>query len=32
MFKDSIYDPKTTFYNDTVGIFNILQKAKKLLE
>ncbi|MCB2297177.1 dTDP-glucose 4,6-dehydratase [Clostridium tagluense] len=26
--QDSIDDPKTTFYNDTVGTFNILEKAK----
>jgi nucleoside-diphosphate-sugar epimerase len=27
--QDSIDDPKTTFYNDTVGTFNILEKAKQ---
>ncbi|OPJ63286.1 dTDP-glucose 4,6-dehydratase [Clostridium oryzae] len=27
--QDSIDDPKTTFFNDTVGTFNILMKAKK---
>ncbi|MBU5314780.1 SDR family NAD(P)-dependent oxidoreductase [Clostridium bornimense] len=26
--QDSIDDPRTTFYNDTVGTFNILEKAK----
>lgn len=26
--QDSIDDPKTTFYNDTVGTFNILERAK----
>ncbi|SHE57172.1 dTDP-glucose 4,6-dehydratase [Clostridium fallax] len=26
--QDSIDDPKTTFYNDTVGTFNILEYAK----
>jgi nucleoside-diphosphate-sugar epimerase len=26
--QDSIDEPKTTFYNDTVGTFNILEKAK----
>ncbi|WP_434296960.1 dTDP-glucose 4,6-dehydratase [Clostridium sporogenes] len=26
--QDSIDDPTTTFYNDTVGTFNILEKAK----
>ncbi|MFU0784421.1 MAG: SDR family NAD(P)-dependent oxidoreductase [Thermoanaerobacterium thermosaccharolyticum] len=26
--QDSIDDPKTTFFNDTVGTFNILQRAK----
>ncbi|MCB2310024.1 SDR family NAD(P)-dependent oxidoreductase [Clostridium tagluense] len=26
--QDSIDDPKTTFYNDTVGTFNILEKTK----
>jgi nucleoside-diphosphate-sugar epimerase len=26
--QDSIDDPKTTFYNDTVGTFNVLEKAK----
>ncbi|MCB2288860.1 SDR family NAD(P)-dependent oxidoreductase [Clostridium sp. CS001] len=26
--QDSIDDPKTTFFNDTVGTFNILEKAK----
>ncbi|MCY6959584.1 dTDP-glucose 4,6-dehydratase [Clostridium brassicae] len=26
--QDSIDDPATTFYNDTVGTFNILEKAK----
>ncbi|MCB2340764.1 dTDP-glucose 4,6-dehydratase [Clostridium estertheticum] len=26
--QDSIDDPRTTFFNDTVGTFNILQKAK----
>lgn len=26
--QDSIDDPETTFYNDTVGTFNILEKAK----
>jgi nucleoside-diphosphate-sugar epimerase len=26
--QDSIDDPKTTFYNDTVGTFKILEKAK----
>ncbi|AWZ48180.1 NAD-dependent dehydratase [Clostridiaceae bacterium 14S0207] len=26
--QDSIDDPNTTFYNDTVGTFNILEKAK----
>jgi len=27
--QDSIDDPKTTFYNDTVGTFNVLEQAKK---
>lgn len=27
--QDSIDDPKTTFYNDTVGTFNILERAKR---
>lgn len=27
--QDSIDDPKTTFFNDAVGTFNILQKAKQ---
>lgn len=27
--QDSIDDPKTTFFNDTVGTFNILQRAKR---
>ncbi len=27
--QDSIDDPKTTFYNDTVGTFKILEKAKE---
>ncbi|GCD08994.1 dTDP-glucose 4,6-dehydratase [Clostridium tagluense] len=26
--QDSIDDPRTTFFNDTVGTFNILEKAK----
>ncbi len=26
--QDSIDDPKTTFFNDTVGTFNVLEKAK----
>ncbi|OVE70726.1 NAD-dependent dehydratase [Clostridium diolis] len=26
--QDSIDDPRTTFYNDTVGTFNILERAK----
>lgn len=26
--QDSIDDPKTTFYNDTVGTFNVLERAK----
>ena len=26
--QDSIDDPKTTFYNDTVGTFNVLEMAK----
>lgn len=26
--QDSIDDPKTTFYNDTVGTFNIIERAK----
>lgn len=26
--QDSIDDPKTTFFNDTVGTFNILERAK----
>ena len=26
--QESIDDPKTTFYNDTVGTFNILERAK----
>lgn len=26
--QDSIDDPRTTFYNDTVGTFNILEKAR----
>lgn len=26
--QDSIDDPKTTFFNDTVGTFNILEKAR----
>lgn len=26
--QDSIDDPKTTFYNDTVGTFNILERAR----
>lgn len=26
--QDSIDDPKTTFYNDTMGTFNILERAK----
>lgn len=26
--QDSIDDPKTTFYNDTIGTFNILERAK----
>ncbi|MDS1002893.1 SDR family NAD(P)-dependent oxidoreductase [Clostridium sporogenes] len=26
--QDSIDDPRTTFYNDTIGTFNILEKAK----
>ena len=26
--QDSIDDPRTTFYNETVGTFNILEKAK----
>jgi nucleoside-diphosphate-sugar epimerase len=27
--QDSIDDPKTTFYNDTLGTFNVLEQAKK---
>ena len=27
--QDSIDDPRTTFWNDTVGTFNILEKAKQ---
>lgn len=27
--QDSIDDPRTTFFNDTVGTFNILEKAKQ---
>lgn len=26
--QDSIDDPKTTFYNDTIGTFNVLERAK----
>lgn len=26
--QDSIDDPRTTFYNDTIGTFNVLEKAK----
>ncbi|SHI41438.1 Nucleoside-diphosphate-sugar epimerase [Clostridium cavendishii DSM 21758] len=26
--QDSIDDPKTTFYNDTLGTFNVLERAK----
>ena len=26
--QDSIDDPRTTFYNDTIGTFNILERAK----
>lgn len=26
--QESIDDPKTTFYNDTIGTFNILEKCK----